>query len=61
MTKEQLQTYRDGIASDLKQEESALQRLKLSILNKRKMLELIDEQISESSGDVLQDVAAGLK
>jgi len=66
MNKEQLQSYCEGLISELKTEELALQRVKLTVQNKKKMIDLVQDQIahydsSESAVEVLKEVTEGIK
>lgn len=47
MNKEQLIEYKASLEADLKRTQSGLERIKLEILSKKRMLKLIEEQIKE--------------
>ena len=47
MNKEQLIEYKASLEADLKKTQSGLERIKLDILSKKRMLKLIEEQIKE--------------
>lgn len=47
MNKEQLIEYKTSIEADLKKTQAGLERVKLDILSKKRMLKLIEEQIKE--------------
>lgn len=63
MNKEELQAYRDRLFKEYQQEELGFQRVKLELSNKKKMLDLLDEQINglPSSVDIALEVAKNLK
>lgn len=62
MNKEELQAYRDRLFKEYQQDELGFQRVKLELTNKKKMLDLLDEQLNSipSTADILRDVSKNL-
>lgn len=46
MNREELTVYKEGIEVDVKAAEQGLERVKLEISNKKKMIKLVDQQIA---------------
>ena len=45
MNKEELSTYKETIMQQLKQDELALERVRMQVQNQKKMVKLVDEQL----------------